>query len=58
MLDAAGQVQICRQVASAMSYLEGLALVHRALNVDSVFIGSGPADVKLAGFGEGMTVGS
>lgn len=45
------QLTMCNQVASAMVYLESLAIVHRALRMDCAFVGSGPADVKLAGFG-------
>lgn len=51
-LGMAEQLAMCSQVASAMVYLESLAIVHRALRVDCVLVGSGPAEVKLAGFGE------
>ena len=42
---------MCKGIASAMAYLESLSIVHRGLSLDAVVVGSGPDDVKLAGFG-------
>lgn len=39
-------------VASAMSYLESLGIIHRALSLDTVAIGRGPEDPKLVDFGK------
>lgn len=44
-------VAMCAHVASAMAYLESLAIVHRNLSTRAVFVGNGPMDLKLAGFG-------
>lgn len=49
-------VSICAQVASAMAYLESLAIIHRNLTPESIFVGRGPNEVRLAGFGK-MAVG-
>ena len=46
------QITICNQVASAMSYMESLAIVHRALNINTVMVGIGVTDIKLAEFGK------
>lgn len=47
---------LARGIASAMSYLESLAIVHRSLSLDTVAVGNGPDDPKLVDFGkEGAT---
>lgn len=48
---------LAQGIASAMSYLESLAIVHRALSLDTVAVGSGPHDPKLVDFGKATTVG-
>lgn len=50
-LTPALQRDICINVASAMAYLESMAVVHRALSTRTVWVGEHPADVKLAEFG-------
>lgn len=44
--------QLCEGVASAMAYLESLAIVHRGLSLDAVVVGQGPEDAKLQDFGK------
>lgn len=41
----------CLGLASAMAYLESLAIVHRGLSLDSVAVGRDLGDVKLMEFG-------
>ncbi len=56
-LETADLVAVCSQVASAMAYLESLAIVHRSLSPECVLVGSGLQDVRLTGFGERWTMG-